>query len=140
MADMTIITGERLAGNENFDSWGWMTIDNVRISGSPTVLRQDFMAWQAELSKTYDSNSMAALPRFATTKAMFNTLAAMPDTEQRMAWMARVLAWRGGTYVNSASDVAMHCAIRFAVPVGVYDRAAVRGRLVCDMVSGIAYT
>ena len=84
------------------------------------------------LTGLYSGKQPADIPGVAETRAMFHQLDLDPTKHRPSseALLRRVLQGKGMPSVSAAVDVCNLCSLEHQIPLGLYDRDAVRGGLV----------
>ncbi|MDU4960545.1 MAG: phenylalanine--tRNA ligase beta subunit-related protein [Sporomusaceae bacterium] len=108
---------------------GCMHFEQVSVRGSTPALTQEFIKLQQEASDAYQLDLLPKLPRILAVRSMYKKMAFDPSRYRPAseALIRRVLQNKGVYYVNSAVDVNNYCSIKFLLPFGLYDAAAIEG-------------
>ncbi len=108
---------------------GLLEADGVR-PGEPTP---EFAAERdrvcAQIAAQYPGRAAADIPGVAETRAMFHRLGVDPTKTRPSseALLRRILQGKGLPAVNLVVDVCNLCSLEHQLPLGLYDRALVRG-------------
>lgn len=109
--------------------FGYITINDVAVRGTPPALTREFIDLQAQLAKLYNLNVLPSVPRIMAVRSMYKKLDFDPSRYRPAseALVRRVLQGKGLYYVNSAVDVNNFCSMKYLLPFGLYDLDKVEG-------------
>ncbi len=108
---------------------GLLEVEEVRMEPVPEAFERERDAAVARLTAQFSGRPASDIPGVAETRALFHRLDIDPtQTRPRSeALLRRVLQGKGLPQVNLAVDVCNLCSLERQIPLGLYDRDAVRG-------------
>lgn len=120
---------------------GCVLYEQVAVRGSTPALTQEFIKLQQEASDAYQLGLLPKLPRIVAVRSMYKKMSFDPSRYRPAseALIRRVLQNKGVYYVNSAVDVNNYCSIKFLLPLGLYDAAAIMGDICYRIAAGGSY-
>lgn len=122
---------------------GYLTLNGVRVKGTPPALSREITQLQAEMAERYQMNVLPQVPKIMAVRNMYKKLSVDPSRYRPAseALVRRVLQNRALYFVNSAVDVNNFCSLKYLLPFGLYDLDKVAGDCVTYQIVGEgAYT
>jgi DNA/RNA-binding domain of Phe-tRNA-synthetase-like protein len=112
--------------------FGYITINDAAVRGTPLALTREFIDLQAQLAKVYNLDILPSVPRITSVRNMYKKLDFDPSRYRPAseALVRRVLQGKGLYYVNSAVDVNNFCSMKYLLPFGLYDLDKIEGNIV----------
>src|SRR5262252_8364669 len=108
---------------------GLLEAEGVSNQELPVGFAEERDRLVAKLQSLYAGKQPADIPGVAETRALFHRLDIDPTKTRPSseALLRRVLQGKGLPHVNLAVDVCNLCSVEDQLPLGLYDRDAVRG-------------
>lgn len=110
---------------------GLLEAENVSVGRLPPEFDEERDRLTAKLAGLYAGKQPADIPGVAETRALFHRLDIDPTKTRPSseALLRRVLQGKGLPRVNAAVDVCNLCSLDHQLPMGLYDRDLLRGRV-----------
>ncbi len=108
---------------------GLLEAEHVRLAPEPDGFAAECARVAGAIASSYAGRTTVDIPGVAETRALFHRLDVDPTKTRPSseALLRRVLQGRGLPRVNLAVDVCNLCSLEDQLPLGLYDRDAVRG-------------
>jgi DNA/RNA-binding domain of Phe-tRNA-synthetase-like protein len=108
---------------------GLLEAEDVRLLPVPVEFDEECVRVCARLVEQHGERPPAEIPGVAETRMLFHRLGVDPTKTRPSseALMRRVVQGKGLPRVNLAVDVCNLCSLEHQLPLGLYDRAFVRG-------------
>lgn len=110
---------------------GVLSGSGLAVAPADEPIQQALAAAEADARTRYPVGAMGAIPAIKAVRQIFSALGIDPTRTRPSseALLRRAVQGKGLPLVNNVVDVVNLCSLRALLPVGLYDRQAIRGEI-----------